>query len=104
MTAQTEQPERAGVPAPSTERNHIMQELTDSRIHDLLATRREIAVIWCIEDVQEIRPDLTEDQCWQVLETTSRYHDATIGINWDVLRCQADILFCSTSTDAKEQP
>lgn len=81
-----------------------MQELTDSEIHDLLATRREIAVVWCIEDVQEVRPDLSDDQCWQVLEATRRYHDSTIGINWDVLRCQADLLFDSISTDTEEQP
>ena len=81
-----------------------MQELTDSEIHDLLATRREIAVIWCIEDVQEVRPDLSEDQCWEVLAATRRYHDATIGINWDVLQCQADLLFHSIATVEEEQP
>lgn len=81
-----------------------MQKLTDPEIQDLLATRREIAVIWCIEDVQEVRPDLSEDQCWEVLEATRRYHDATIGINWDVLRCQADLLFDSIATATEEQP
>jgi hypothetical protein len=25
--------------------------------------------------------------------TAERYHDATIGINWDVLACHADMLF-----------
>ncbi len=67
--------------------------MTDSDIHAIHAKRREIADIWCIEDVQEVRPDLTEDQCWEVLEATRRYHDATIGINWDVLNCHAAILF-----------
>ncbi len=70
-----------------------MQELSDLEIHDLLTTRREIAVIWCIEDVQEIRPDLSEDQCWDVLKATRRYHDASIGINWLTLECHADHLF-----------
>ncbi len=66
---------------------------TGQDIHSLLADRREIAVIWCIEDVQEVRPDLTEDQCWEVLQNVKRNHDATIGINWEVLRCVADVLF-----------
>jgi hypothetical protein len=72
-------------------------------IQALLAERRQVAVIWCIEDVQGERPALTEDQCWQVLEATKRYHDATIGINWDVLRCHADLLFDSApATDEAE--
>lgn len=81
-----------------------MQELTDLEIHDLLATRREVAVIWCVEDVQEIRPDLTDGQCWEVLKVVRRNHDCTIGINWDVLKCQADLLFDTLSTEAEEQP
>jgi hypothetical protein len=68
-----------------------MTDETD--IHAVLAARRQIAAIWSIEDVQEVRPDLTEGQCWEVLEATWRYHDATIGINWDVLGCHADLLF-----------
>ncbi len=66
---------------------------TDSDIHATLAKRREIAIIWCIEDVIEVRPDLNEDQCWQVLQNVDRHHDATIGVNWDVLDCVASILF-----------
>jgi len=27
------------------------------------------------------------------VQATRRYHDATIGINWDVLSCHADMLF-----------
>ena len=67
----------------------------DIDIHAILAGRREIAVIWAIEDVQEVRPDLTEDQCWEVLEAAKGDHDATIGINWDVLTCHAQMLFGS---------
>jgi hypothetical protein len=65
----------------------------DPDIHALLAKHREIAVIWCIEDVQEVRPDLTYDQGWEVLQQSKHKHDSTIGINWDVLDCHADMLF-----------
>ena len=61
-------------------------------VHVLLAPRRQIASIWSIEDVQEVRPDLTDDQAWEVLQQVERAHDATIGINWDVLSCHADML------------
>ena len=62
-------------------------------IHDILADRHQIALIWGIEDVQEVCPDLTEEQAWQVLQNADRHHDATIGINWDTLECHAEMLF-----------
>ncbi len=70
-------------------------------VHAYLAERRQIASIWCIEDVQSVRPDLTDDRAWEVLQAARRCHDATMGINWDVLECQADILLGSApETDA----
>jgi hypothetical protein len=65
----------------------------DIDIHELLAEQCQIAVVWSIEDVHQVRPDLTDDQCWEVLERASRKHDAGIGITWDVLKCHADDLF-----------
>lgn len=65
----------------------------DLDIHEWLAERWQIAAIWSIEEVQAIRPDLDQDQAWDVLQATSRYHDANIGINWDVLGCHAEMLF-----------
>ena len=41
-------------------------------VHVLLAPRRQIASIWSIEDVQEVRPDLTDDQAWEVLQQVER--------------------------------
>jgi hypothetical protein len=71
-------------------------------IDAVLATRRQIAAIWSIEDVQEVRPDLTEEQCWEVLQAV-RDHDATIGINWEVLSCHAEMLFGS-APEGTDQP
>jgi hypothetical protein len=75
----------------------------DIDVHAVLATRHQIAAIWSIEDVQEVRPDLTEEQCRDALEATRRYHDATVGINWDVLSCHADMLFGS-APEGTDQP
>ena len=62
-------------------------------IHALLAKRCQIAVIWSIEDVQQERPDLTDDQAWEVLQRVEHYHDCNYGITWDHLRMTADDLF-----------
>ena len=44
---------------------------------------------WCIDDVHEkaSRSDeeLTDDEAREVLRLTKHYHNAEIGINWDVL-------------------
>jgi hypothetical protein len=83
----------------------ITPALAEIDIHALLAERRQIAVIWDIEDVQQVlRPDLTNYQCWEVLKNTKRYHDAGIGINWEVLECHAQMLFGDApATDEPEE-
>ncbi len=53
----------------------------------------EITISWHIDDVREIRPDLTAEQCREVLQQAERRHDASVGINWDVLAIHADDLF-----------
>lgn len=52
----------------------------------------EIAIKWHIEDVQGMEgyEDLKDDEARQVLYLAQRNHDATIGINWDVLEIWAD--------------
>lgn len=62
-------------------------------LDELLACRNQIASAWSVEDVQEIRPDLTDEQAWQVLQRVERKHDASIGINWDTLEWYAGEMF-----------
>ena len=66
--------------------------MTDST-ESLATPNQTITVIWHIEDVQMVRPDLDAEQAYEVLTAVKRNHDATIGINWDVLSTIADILF-----------
>jgi len=53
----------------------------------------QIIIIWSIEDVKSLRPDLTDEQCLDVLSIAERRHDANIGINWEVLELHASYLF-----------
>jgi len=62
-------------------------------IHSILAERREIAIVWDITDVQEVRPDLTDDQAWEVLQQVESKQDANIGVTWETLECVAEDLF-----------
>ena len=52
-----------------------------------------ISMSWHIDDVAEVRPDLTKAQCRKVLQQALTCHDAAIGINWEVLEVHADLLF-----------
>lgn len=47
--------------------------------------RDEIAVKWRIDDIKSRDNSLTDDECRNVLVSLKSDHDATIGINWDVI-------------------
>ena len=76
----------------------------DGHVLQLLAKHRKIAAIWCIEDVKAIRPDLSDDQAWELLQQVSDRHDAENGITWTTLETSADDLFGpSSETDEDEE-
>ena len=52
-----------------------------------------IAIIWEIDDVKSVRPDLTNDECMEVLDYVDRKHDASLGITWETLECHSDYLY-----------
>ena len=43
-------------------------------------------IIWSIEDVQAVAPNLTDDQAMIVLKDAIRHMDANEGVNWETLR------------------
>lgn len=53
----------------------------------------EISITWTIDDVKEVCPTLTDEQCSDVLQSVKKYHDAEQGINWDTLIQTAECLF-----------
>jgi hypothetical protein len=78
-------------------------EPSKTDIHELLAERRQIAHIWSIDDVQTIRPDLSEEQAWDVLQDVDRHKDAELGITWLTLGMAAGHLFGDApETNSKE--
>ena len=62
-------------------------------LHAILTARRQIAHIWSVEDVQSVRPDLSEEQAWEVLQFVDRHKDAELGITWLTLTMAAEHLF-----------
>lgn len=62
-------------------------------VHKVLEQRRQVTVIWGIEDVQSVRPDLTDEQAWEVLLECRHLHDCELGFNWLLIDTVADDLF-----------
>jgi hypothetical protein len=52
-----------------------------------------VAILWSVDDVKEIREDLTDGEAFLVLEQCAHEHDASLGITWDTLRDVAAELF-----------
>lgn len=54
---------------------------------------RCIQIIWSVDDVKIVRPDLTEAECLEVLEEVLLRHNAEIGVNRQVIEIYAEELF-----------
>jgi len=82
-----------------TAANDAATALPEIDIHAVLAESRQIADVWGIQDVQSVRPDVSDDQAWAVLQRARRRYDAATGINWDVLAGHADEIAGATQSD-----
>ncbi len=49
-------------------------------VRDLLAKSRRIALIWTVDDVVALRPDLTAEQAWEVLEYAQDIYEPESGL------------------------
>ena len=91
--------------ASSPEQEIDIEHAFDIDIHEQLARNRQIAHIWGTEDVQDVRPDLSEEQAWEVLQTADRQLDSEYGLSWSTLEIIAEDLFgdAPETDDAEEK-
>ena len=68
-----------------------LAELSDH--YEMTDKRYAMAIVWQIDDVLSVRPDLTEEQAAEVLGAVEAGHDATIGVSWDTLEIYADQMY-----------
>tara|TARA_R100000353_G_scaffold100818_2_gene73144 strand:+ start:370 stop:672 length:303 start_codon:yes stop_codon:yes gene_type:complete len=71
----------------------------------------EISIKWCDEDIQQcargwddsLEDILTAEECSEVLDYLKYNHDATVGINWDVIdNAISAILTCNRIDEVKK--
>ena len=75
----------------------------DIDIHELLRHRRQVALIWSVKDVRDVRPDLTDDQAWKVLMTCDHRQTSYWGITCDFIEYIAEGMFPEDVTQWEEQ-
>jgi hypothetical protein len=55
--------------------------------------KRQIALIWSVDDVLEFRSDLTQDEAFEVLQKVKQKHDASVGVSYETVEGWADWIF-----------
>ena len=69
-------------------------DFTQAReLKDKLEALGFIAILWHAQDVKALRPDLTDDQCKEVLLECEDRHGTDLGITWQVIAVHAHDLF-----------
>ena len=62
-------------------------------VMDHFDPKRQIAIIWSVSDVRDERPDLSEEEAFEVLSSIEDNHDANYGITWQTILDTADDLY-----------
>jgi hypothetical protein len=70
-----------------------MPKPTMTEFYELLEERREIALIWSIEDVLAVREDLDDVQAWRVLQECERCYEYRSDITYEFIEHIASIVF-----------
>ena len=65
----------------------------DEYLLEKMVSKDWLSEWWYIDDVKDSVPNITDQQARDVLESLGRYHDANLGINWEVIQSTADQLF-----------
>ena len=73
-------------------------------IDRVLEQRRQVAIFWAIEDVQHVRPDLNDEQAWEVLQDCRDKHDSEWGFTWTFIKDVADDLFPQSPANRRSKP
>ena len=80
----------------------LAESITRTQQEDL--SGEIIQIPWAVKDILQQRPDLTNEQAKCVLQQLAQFHDASIGINWDVIDEMAEELFPEPSNESHNQP
>lgn len=68
-------------------------------LHDTLRKAGRVGVTWgrsdivhCYNNQKKNSPKLTDEEVDKILYRLEHFHDAEVGINWDVIKCQIQMI------------
>jgi hypothetical protein len=70
-----------------------LAELLFTEKSTITIEKSTITIEWSIEDVDSLRPDLTDKQKYEVLQAVKRHHDPNYGVTWQTLQEESDSMF-----------
>ena len=73
--------------------NELEEDIKNIAKDEFYNQETQIAIPWSIEDIKNDRPDLTDEECLDVLHVIKEKHDANIGVNWEVLEYYTNTLY-----------
>tara|TARA_R110002050_G_scaffold299100_1_gene463831 strand:+ start:582 stop:839 length:258 start_codon:yes stop_codon:yes gene_type:complete len=62
-----------------------------------------IQIIWSVDDVLSVAPDLQGFQARFILAQLKKCHDTSLGINWDVIKTTVQVYFPSARLNDEVQ-
>lgn len=70
--------------------------------------KKQISIVWDIDDVKTCGElvgfdNLTDEQCSEILEIVEDEHDATIGVNFDVIGIKIQEYMSELVTDDEDE-
>lgn len=64
--------------------------------YDIQESKKSFGGDWCLDDILEkaerMEVELSREQAFKVMEYLSNNHDATIGINWEVIEGTINVI------------
>ena len=83
--------------------SELEEKIKEIATEEFYNQETQIANVWSIEDVKCDRPDLTDEECLDVLQVVLDEHDANIGINWTVLQYYEEKLYPTKKEDEENE-
>ena len=72
---------------------HLDDHRRAKTLHEMMQQERVMGFLWNTRHVRRLRPDLTDDQAWSVLQHIDASKSTKFGITWDTISWAAYDLF-----------
>jgi len=72
-------------------------------LHEMLAGDRRVALVYSTEDVKGVRPDLDDDQAWEILQQLKAACEDCPATMQEIIRQLADMSYPNSKTTLRDR-